>query len=445
MKAKWKAVLCCILVLLTCTGCTGLFAAPLSLMHPPQAGGDMYGLESALFASAGNDITFVYPSSGEYRTSSVTVDLDSDGQDEVLVFYTDDKSQLYMNFLRKQDNAWESAGSILLGGVAVDCVSFADLCGNGNSEVLVGCILQSNREKQLTVFQMNDGALKPVTQTSYNAYKVCNLTGDSKDQLLLASMSTVAASNSYNGIVSKSANAQLISLNSESVAMTVLGITQLDSNITGFVSIQQAPLNSKRNAVYIDANIGNSMITELIYYRKGQLYNAFYDKKSQVNTVTLRETSITCTDIDTDGYLEIPQTDMMFGYSDQNSDIQYFYSWKKFDGKKLNNSITTVSPTGEYHLRVKRKWIGNVTVKKDTAMKSCVFYEWDNSRFSIGKKLFTIRAFSSRHWATKNKKVWKKLKKSNDWIYAVRVHNTNSKYSMTDTKIKQNFSISSQG
>ncbi len=441
MKNKCKAILCSILILTTCTGCAGLFSSPLSLMKPPKASGELLGMEQALVDSVGEDITFIYPETGEYRTPSVTYDFNDDGQDEVLVFYSNNSENnlLNVNLLVKKGDDWKSKSNIKLNGVGVDSVAFADVCKDKNPEIIVGTIQANTKEKYLTIFDFDKNVLSPITQIIYNAYSVCNLLKDDKEQLLIANLSSVTSSVGVPS--SRTANAQLISFNNKDNATTVVGSTLLDSSITHIALMQQAPINNDVEAMYIDANIGTSMITELLYYENNQLYSAFYNSIVQSYHQTLREVEVTCKDVDSDGYIEIPQTSKMFGYSDKNSDVQYFYRWRKFDGEKLVDATTTVSPTGDYHLNVDEKWVGNVTLKIDTVQNSCVFYEWDLVTFSIGKRLFSIRIFEKNQWENKSDNNWKKVTQFDDKIYAARVYNKNSNYSMDFDMIKDSLTI----
>ncbi|MBQ2676394.1 MAG: hypothetical protein IJF54_03195 [Clostridia bacterium] len=448
MRFKHKAIISVIVcMMLTLTSCSGIFADPKTLMKPPKAVGSLSGIEDALYSAVGTDIEFVYPSSGEFRASCISKDIDGDKTDEAIVFYnlTSNYSAVHINFLKKIDGQWRSIYDMPIPGIGVERVEFWDIAGDSAFEIFVGSNMYNAREKQLSVYSLDNNTVTLRTQEPYTAYSVCNLTGNEKPQLLLLSINTTTKNDFETDTaqtVQKSATAKLISLIEGGTV--VMGTVDMDPNITEFASITQSKVSAHLNGAYIDAYKGSSvMVTELIYYNQNKLYSAFYNSVLGETDLTYREAPVSSRDIDLDGRIEIPQLYAVPGYELSDAQNKIYYTvWKRFDGT-YNTVMTSVFNVSDgYLIKLPENWSSNVTITRVTDEKLRVFSQWDFDNQVAGEQLFSIQVFSSKSWEENAHEGFRELISKNGSVYAVKINeNAVSEYKLSYDYIAENFKL----
>ena len=84
-----------------------------SLIRPPKLTGENALIEQAFEAAVGKDVMLVSPVSGEYRSAFIQYDLDRDGAEETLVFYTRNEApnEAHLHFLKYDGYRWCDQGS----------------------------------------------------------------------------------------------------------------------------------------------------------------------------------------------------------------------------------------------------------------------------------------------------------------------------------------------
>ena len=452
MKFKKTLLIMIISVLLTFTSCTGIFADPSTLVIPPKAEGNLRGIEQALNDAIGKNYNFKYPLSGEFISPCITKDLNNDGIDEAIVFYTlkSDASIIYLNLLCKNEDKWVSTSNIQVVGTDINRVEFADLLGDGNLEILISSRMFDSKlydlnESKLSIYTLTKQKLKLHTQENHTEFHVCNLTGGEKPQILLLNIRTENLEESYKILSENKINAKLISLNED--GLTVLGIANLDKDITEFSLIQTAPLNEDINGVYIDAYKGAGiMITELLYFKNG-LVNVFYDKNISETTLTRREGFINCRDINNDGYIEIPVTHIVKGFENiSNKEERALHIvWRRYNGNIFENVFDGLINTADgYFLITPKNWFSNVTVTRYNDERMRVISLWDFKNGTAGDELVKIKVFSKETWNSHTGNInGFTLITSNDCdVFAAAVNeDLESNYKITIQYLKENLII----
>lgn len=133
------------------------------VLAPPKLSNQQNRIYSALEAQVGKNITLKYPKSGDYRSAFVLADIDSDNEDEALVFYepntvTPNSSNLRVNVLdRNSEGEWFSTCDIVGEGVEVDKISFADLGYQGKRSIIIGYSSTGTSEKYMVIYHYAEG------------------------------------------------------------------------------------------------------------------------------------------------------------------------------------------------------------------------------------------------------------------------------------------------
>ena len=77
------------LLTLIFSGCSFRLSGINELLKPPKPYGTNDELQAAFEESVGGDVVFKAPVSGEFRSSFIVKDIDGDGSDEAIAFYSE--------------------------------------------------------------------------------------------------------------------------------------------------------------------------------------------------------------------------------------------------------------------------------------------------------------------------------------------------------------------
>ena len=160
------------------TGC-GIGSSVDTLLLPPMLSDEQKAIYTALTASAGSNISLVYPRGGAYRSAFVFYDLDMDGADEAVVFYddTDDsENSVRVNILHRENNGWRSVYDHAGAGSYIEQVCDADLGGTGRVRMAIGYGYMTPTEKTLKIYSLGDCVLN--TEYTETYYKTMNMDMD---------------------------------------------------------------------------------------------------------------------------------------------------------------------------------------------------------------------------------------------------------------------------
>ena len=135
-----------------------------TLLRPPHPTGEQKKIQQALEKYINSekkgktpDVDFgyvlKYPKSGDYRSAFVLKDLDSDGVEEAIVFYgqSGERSNVYLNLLKKTDEGWQSIYDVEGVSPDIDRIQFGDMNADGISEIFTGWNIVNVKDNLLWV------------------------------------------------------------------------------------------------------------------------------------------------------------------------------------------------------------------------------------------------------------------------------------------------------
>ena len=387
------SLLCVMMV--TFTGCDGLFAAPNEVLNAPKLTGELEGLESAIENTIKDKYDFAYPSSGEYRTSCIQIDLDGNEINEVLVFYipkTD--GLLHFNLFVKNGVDWKSVGDVSLESASVEKVFFKNLCGDGKLEIVIGTVgfsVADLRTKKAFVYSYDGEKIQPKFQENCTDFALCNLLDDGYNQLMMVNVSLTQPSADNAATETKPvlrvATARLISVADNSQNVRYCGEAQMESGILSIASSIQGKVDGKP-ALFVDSNVGTNKISTSVFVfdkEKSKLTNPLYDVMTNKTTLATRPIGLLCQDIDGDGNIEIP-----FSHN-QDSDAQdVMVSWGRYqNGEMTVGSSGFYNTVYSYYFDIPTKWT-DVTVVSENDGKTKIYSVSPSAQMNGGAKLCTI-------------------------------------------------------
>lgn len=348
------------------------------VLAPPKLSNQQNRIYSALEAQVGKNITLKYPKSGDYRSAFVLADIDSDNEDEALVFYepntvTPNSSNLRVNVLdRDSEGEWFSTCDIVGEGVEVDKISFADLGYQGKRSIIIGYSSTGTSEKYMVIYHYAEGMLQECFSQAYSVYETANLTGSEYDDLIFVSSNLEGETAVPTAKLLQCVDSQLM----------VVEEVSMNRNVTEYVNVEQGLLFSMRPALYLDGLEGGGvMCTEIISFDGTSLYNPIYNEGQNLVKETRRKAGIYCRDIDGDGEIEIPTQELMPGYVDGRSEnIMYMTQWKSYTNGGFEVKKRTFMNSNEgYVFEFPEHWIGTVSAKKTAESDDIIFFVYHGS------------------------------------------------------------------
>ena len=396
---KVIALLLCAVSIFMCSGCSLNFLSVESLMSPPSQSGKKGEVEKAFKKlMTDKNIQLKTPQSGDYQTAFILFDIDSDGQEEALVFYSDSSvdTSVRMAFLECVNETWMISADVKGSGSVIYDVSFSDMDNNGVYEILVGwSLFDAKTSKILSIYGVSVGekgifTLDALGNEYYSSKAITDFNGDDNDDLVLVYLDDT-------GEVQKS-YFRCFSL-SESNEIVKFSDVKLDSRISSVSKIQFDIVRSDGNVckrAFVDCIKTDAlMFTEMLYWDTENLKTVRYIKNPVSETP--RSSKIFCRDIDGDGLLEIPSNTTLLGdekfLTVKIADTNYTFTmleWLNSYEDKSEGSIRTVfNPIDSYLFRVTRPDV--VTVYYDTLEQALKFCLWDSKKKLIKDELLSIQ------------------------------------------------------
>lgn len=350
---KLRAVFAVILIAaitVSMSGCSFRFSSFDNLLRPPKLYGKYQGLQDCFEGLVDKNYSLSTPENGSYRSAFIVNDFDDDNDEEALVFYTENENPnlVKMYYFEFKDNDWLPAETFDGLGSSVDEVKFADLNRDGTSEIIIGWNLFSSKtNKAFAVYDISGEKIKLLSSFPYSALDVFDVNGDGIDDIFAMSIDSTV-SDHFTGA------ATVYTFDKKTFSMQILSTVKTDGNISAYSSIKTEKVDDLK-LIYVESYKGdNDMLTEIVYWddETNSLTAPLFDVSTQSTSQTLRHMRLSCHDIDSDGFLEIPVSVDMPGSSvadntpsaaamnstDNTETLTksvYYTKWVKFRDNKL--------------------------------------------------------------------------------------------------------------
>ena len=375
------------------SGCSSFTAEINEYIVPPTPSGKLYDIQQALYGSVGTDITLRYPKNGDYKSAFVVRDIDGDAEEEALAFYStlssDNTTVMHINLITKNGEHYTSVNDYSVECAGVNSVSFADISGDGNPEIIVTWLIPSSPTDKISVFYYDNSTMTKYIEEEYLTYTVCDIDARIGNELLIVSKD-IEKGEGY---------ARLFEINEEDVLAT--SECFMDSDIQSYQKPVLSTLKDGRNAVYIDAAKGTEgTVTELLFCdNEGNLINPFVKTKNDKNTETLRAAHTFSKDINGDGIHEIPFITQLPEIQDgEEREPLYLTEWRVYSGEEFEAVASSLIDYSEgYTIIIPNGWANKITAEKSEDGEKTV-YLYNEKTEKIGEEIFRVKLISNETW-----------------------------------------------
>lgn len=433
-------------LVIVCSGCSLNFFSVESLLAPPVQSGKNGEVQAAFNSLMKNEkIQLKTPVSGDFQSSFVLFDINGDGVDESLVFYSDSssvESSVRMALLEFVDEKWAISSDIKGAGSGVFDVSFTDLDADGVYEIFVSWSLFDNKTTKIisiyapVVDRRGLYSLEALGNEYCNSKSFADFNGDLRNDLILVYLDdTGNFQKSFLRLFSLSQNRELVKY----------AEVQLDSAITSVANIQSDIIKAGHESysrLFIDCQKNDRMIfTEMVYWDINNSSPVRAIMNPSVSTA--RNINVKCQDIDADGYLEIPVFTKLYGDEKQFSVTDYdeiytftLLDWLNEKGDTNHRDIKTLyNPLDSYLFKF--PWNGKVSVRYDSVRNALLFCEWNEQSKTYNAELFSIAYRDSS-----DEEVYGKvLYESQTGTYYYEITENGETFGITDNEVISSFRI----
>lgn len=318
----------------------------------PRASEEYIRLQVQIDAVLESGAEYSPPTGGPNRRSVQVKDLDGDGVDEALAFFTvaGSESPLKIHIFRKYEDDYQNAAIIEGAGSAIESVRYVDMNGDGVSEIVVGWQM-STALQHMTIYSLSGLQNVRIAGADYKNIAVCDLNGDGTDDVVAVRLATAETPG----------EAESFTLMDD--GEVVRSVARLSDGMDTVARIISGHLRDGSPAVFVDGKAGSFTITDVFVYAEG-LVNISVGAESGYASDTERAMSLYCSDIDKDGAVEAPAAVPLL----QQSETTYYeIDWYAYDaagGRELALSTYHNNSDGWYII-IPPSWRGRFTVRRE--------------------------------------------------------------------------------
>lgn len=453
MKRRALAIAAIIICICLCfSGCDFTVSSAKELIRPPKISGEISSLQQAFEKSISNDfIQMKTPIKGENRSSYIIFDIDRDGNDEGLVFYSDQSVDEFARVavFKYDSNEWKNISVIV--GLAEEIyeAGFNDINGDGKYEILISwstlnpdsssdesLTLVGNRI--LTIYKFSNSAMTLLRTEDFTKLYVSDFNGDGADDIFLSTVNISYDANKTTG--------RIIIFNDDSSvsfekSFSLIGML----DVVGITSDSVKLGEKSYTRIYVDGILSEAaLVTDVIQFSPSdsKISLPLHSQASNDVPMTARSNKIYSSDINSDRIIEIPTlqelpfSKRIENNTDYKTNSLNLVVWSQLENNKPVPVLKTLyNKANNYYFIFEEDWISKITAVYNANSSLLVFYSVKNG--VITDKLFSVMTFSKSDWNS-NKYDFDLLFDGDAYVYGYKYEP--NEY-ISKQKIKDNFVV----
>ncbi len=390
-----------------------------SLYALPRLPEEYEALSAQLAEILAGGAEYAPPQSGQNLPPVQKVDLDGDGQDEVLAFFraSSEERPLKIYIFQAVEDGYQLAGRIDGSGTSIHSFLYEDMNGDGVQEMIVSWSV-SAEVQAMSMYILENLEPVQVMSTSYARYTLADLDGDDGQELVVLrsdDAETGLCMADYYDWGAGNGSFQLQSTARLSVPVAALQWVHvgalLGGETAGFVTSRSTGANEAAQAV-----------TDILVCRQGGLENVVLDSDTAVSTQIFPASSLQPADINGDGATEVP---VPMELPSEGDGVYWKIYWHSYDADGAGHlqALTYHNLTDRWYLLVPPEWDGRFTVRQNNISSSAHATTFCKAAGpTVGEELMTIYTFTGTDreaQAAKGGKTILRRRTGLDTVYAV--------------------------
>lgn len=361
-------------LLLLLGGCSLQFGDGLLLL--PKVPAEYVQLQQQLNDILQGGASYAVAETGTNRQAVQLMDLDGDGADEALAFFRTESGAYQVYAFRQEGERYARIGMAEGYGTTLRAIYYPKL-GDGRSALAMCWGFDEGGSYGMTVYDFGDNGMSVLMDVQYADVVIEDINGDGAQEMAFAIRDSVTGL--YNARVYQFREDQYRVLYEVAMCLEVRSVA----------SMQFGKLDDGQVGLYIDslATTGG-YVTDLIWYDGQTAANRTIDQASGSGSKTWRLSSVFCTDVNSDGRLDVPVTHV-FSYEPNEIEVRCRLDWVNFDqlGGEEQVSATLHVPSENWYLVWPESWGDQVRLEKNNGVSlsqtQCYLQNSDGTRETV--------------------------------------------------------------
>ena len=350
------------------SGCHRINTNIEELISPPTLTDDQKTLKSAVEKTIGAvDYKLKRPDSGEYSSSFIFKDVDGDGKEEAIVFYSVSEEDItYIHIMEKDGNGWVSSYKSAGPFDEIAEIKFESLENSGDIDIIVEWYDSKKRNETVEVYKYRDGLLETLFSEECEKFALSDITGDGICDMAL-----------FRAVQGGGYKVDIISAKEAKIGK--LDGIYLKNDIAEILKITSGEIEKGRIALFVDYKTGfGDISSDAVIYSEGKPEMLF----AQIKDKAPERNGDVCEDIDFDGVIEIPYQKLVSGYSEEDELKLYITEYKYLSNGKLKIKERVFRDAdGRFIFIIPEKWNDKITIRVETENS-----EWSVREYVPGEK-----------------------------------------------------------
>ena len=372
-------------LMLTLCGC---MRSVEELYAPPRQSAEYYNLQNRIEQVLSTGAEYCAPVSGDRRQAVQLADLDSDGQEEAIVFFrTQGEKPLKIYIYKQSDESYEEYAVIEGDGSAFASVDYRQIDTALGLELVVGRQVSDQVPQALSVYAMSEGHVTELLSVSCIRHTLTDLDANGLQDLLVFRADEDAGLGLADYYSWTGADLELVGSADLSSALTHDSIRR----IVGGMMQPDTP------AVFVANTYEEStIVTDVFILSDGEFKNVSALGENPGDAGRVRYRSVYAADVDGDGLIELPSTVRLPKLGGEDAPTYNKIRWYNLrpDGSREYKRSTFHNYTDGWYIELLPAWEQALAVDyvRDPQQLPC--YRFFRLEGDSARERFVVYAFS---------------------------------------------------
>lgn len=413
-KNSFLKILISLVGLLSLVGCSRLTFDTNEIIKAPKISAEYEQLKRVIEQNEKCKISLILPQTlTDPENSAIKIKDDL----AIVSFNFDGEAYGCVSILKKENDKWKLISTLKKNLYLVDMMSFADLNGNGDVDVIVTWLNNGSRKSAISVYDKRGILIDEINSSNGTMCKnitLCDINSDGKLEVL------AFFSQPYKDFV------KAYCLNEKFIEISQCEIRKYIK----YFAITAGHIDDQHVGIFLDGDYYDSkeyFCTDVIYWSDGKLVNI----SQKLFDSSIRFINEKSRDIDGDGIIEVPSIEELYDfeqYGNKNPGVSII--WKKWSTRNdksvaVKNKSYVYNNYARYAIMMPDRWFN---ADESNAVLALIDNGEKNMVFNVKRSntpLFEIKIFTIEAWKEADLDAYKEITTADNLVYAVKYLSNN--------------------
>ena len=358
----------------------------------PQLSDEYLDLQKTIDTVLAAGAVYAAPVGGTHRQSVQLYDVNGDGTDEALAFFsTTGEHPLKIYVFIQTESGYERVAVIEGNGRSIENIEYLDMDGDGWTEIVVGWGMGSDL-KMLNLYSLKGFQVASIAAADYTKFLAADMNSNGNPELMVLRQGSSESPGS-------------VTLYSVDTAGET--ITAAENLSTGLESISKLSAGRLRDGVvglFVEGSCSGGLVTDILTYQNGELNNITLEPDSGISTQTFRNSTAAFRDLNEDGSPLVPIPRPLRPQSETVYRVLDWYLYSSRGGRSIV-CTTYHNYTDSWYLTLPDTWGEELTIRRedtDAGERGVIFSRWLGEEVQDFMAIYALSGENRREMASKN-------------------------------------------